>query len=366
MAAGSIPISEASPLYTAALKRKFWEQGDIKVNNFGRSFFPSVLCQERYPIVEVMRGSEKIAVDVLRGTQGSRTQVSKFDQKAWDTFYYKLWYDATQLQCYYRAFGSDSFNLTAGAEMVNGIAAMNLQNRQMIERAIELMCFQIFETGKITSLRDSSVVDFYRQAGSIVQKAAGEYWTTDGVNPFLDLFNGGVWLRQYGKANGYTINAIFGTNVWQAYRNNSIVKERLKEFKNNRDMINKAQMESTGAVYQGSIDCDSYMVDCWTYNEFYDDPTYAGAGQAPMISYKDPNSVVMLPQNPMFNTFYGATPQLINPGQSTLSLVAAEYVLSDYIDLKSKSHEFFVESAPLPVPVTVDRIYTLKPLAPVV
>ena len=363
--AGTIPISEASPLYTAALKAKFWEPGDIRVNNFGRSFFPNELCAERYPIVEVMRGNEKIAVDVIRGTQGNRNQTSLFDQKAWDTFYYKEWFDATTLQCYYRAFGSDSFNISAGAELVNGIAAEQKKNKDKIERAIELMCFNIFETGKITSLRDGSVVDFKRQAASMVNNntnGAG-LWTDALHDPFVDLKLGGDFLRQKGKANGYYINCIFGTTAWQAFRNNDVVKDRLKEFNNKRDLIMPAQMESTGAVYQGQIDCDSYMLMCWTYNEFYDDPTYTGTGQANMLSYKNPNTVVMIPQNPMFRTFYGATPQLINPGANTLSLVKGEYILSDYLDAKNKNHQFFVESAPLPIPITVDRIYTLTPVA---
>jgi hypothetical protein len=363
MAAGTVPISEASPLYTAALARKFYEPGDIKVNNFFRSFFPSIITKVRFPIIEVMRGSEKIAVDVLRGTQGNRNQVSKFDQKAWDTFYFREWFDATELECYFRAFGSDSFNLTEGAEMVNGIAAQNMLNRQKIERNIEYMCAQIFETGKITSLRDGTVVDFHRQASSMVTLPAGSRWTDAGTDPFIDLFNGGVFLRQKGKASGYVINAIFGTKVWQAWRENAEVKDRLKQFNNKRDMLPPAQLMSTGAVYQGEIDADSYTVRCWTYNEFYDDPAYTGTGQAPMISYKDPNTVVMIPENPMFNTFYGAIPQLANPGAPTMSLVAGEYALSEDLNVYQKYHKFAIESAPLPVPVTPDRMYTLTPIA---
>lgn len=353
---GTVPIGQASPIYNSALEVRFDEMQDIKVNNFFRSFFPDVICQERYPIIEVRRGTEKVAVDVIRGHQGLRTQITKSSQHAFDTFYYKLFYDATQEECYYRAFGSTSFNLNAGAELVNGIAIRNKANADMIERGVELHCANILENGTCTSLRDGSIIDFKRQAASMVVLTDGNTWDQDGTDPYNDLYNGGVYLREKGKAAGYVINAIFGTSAWKAYRNNKKVIERLSQFNNKRDMVPPAQIQATGGVYQGEIDCDSFIIRCWTYNDFYDNPT----GDGTMIAYKNPKTVVMTAENTQFKTLYGATPQLTSPGANTFSLVAAKFVLSDYIDPKAKTHEFYVESAPLPVPITVDRIYTLQ------
>jgi len=156
--AGTIPVSQASPLLTTAIKARFDELNQIKVNNFFRSFFTPISCPERYPVIDVRRGTEKVAVDVTRGSQGIRTQITKFTQKAFDPFYYKLGFDATQLQCYFRVYGSTSFNLNDAAELANGIAVENKANTDMIERAIELHCSTIFESGTCTSLRDASVV----------------------------------------------------------------------------------------------------------------------------------------------------------------------------------------------------------------
>jgi hypothetical protein len=306
-----------------------------------------------------MRGTEKVAVDVIRGHQGTRIQATKFDQKAWDTFYYNLKFDATQLQCYFRAMGSTSFNLNEGAQMVNGIAAQQKMGKDMIERAIELHCANIFETGTCTSLQDGSIVDFKRQAASMVTKTSGNYWTDSGVDPYADLKAGGDFLRQVGKSNSYDIYTIWGAAAWTAFRSNTVATDRLKQFNNMRDMLPPSMQGKTGEIYQGFIDVDSYKIHVFTYNDFYDDPT----GGSSMIAYKNPKSVVMIGGNEIGNTLYGATPQLSTPGASTLSLTAGEYFLWDYIDVKSKSHDFHIESAPLPVPIKVDRIYTLTPVA---
>lgn len=355
--ASTIPINQAASLYTMGLKKKFDELSLIKVNNFFRSFFPDEICKERYPVIEVRRGSEKVAIDVIRGHQGIRTQITKHTQKAFDPFYYKLYYDATQLECYYRAFGSDSFNLNAGAELVNGIAVHNKANQDMIERGIEIHCASILENGTCTSLRDGSIIDYKRQAGSMVTLTAGNLWTDTGVDPSVSLKAGCDWLRQEGKVGGYVINAVFGTEAWAAFRSNDVQSEKLKQFNNRRDILMPAQLESTGAIYQGDIDCDSYILRVWTYNDFYEN------AEGVSTPYMNPKKVYLIAEKPMFTTLYGATPQETFPGSNTLGLVAAKYVLSDYRDMKSKTHEFYIESAPLPVPVTVDMIYTLQPVA---
>lgn len=358
---GSIPISQASPLYTMALRAKFDEMQDIKVNNFARSFFPDEICQERYPVIDVRRGSEKVAVDVIHGHQGLRQQITKSTQKAFDPFYYKLFFDATQLECYFRMFGSSSFTINQMTELVNGIAIHNKVNQDMIDRGIELHCMSVLENGTCTSLRDGSIVDFKRKAASMVTKTAGNLWTDAGVDPFADMKAAGDFLRQVGKAGGYVINAIFGIDAWQAFRNNTKVKERLTEFNNKRDVLLPAQLDSNGAIYQGEIDADTYRVRCWTYNDFYDKDN--GDGTYTSTAYKNPKTVVFLPEKTTFKTLYGATPQITTKGAPTASLVAAKYVLSDFLNAEEKYHKFFIESAPLPVPITIDRIYTLQPIA---
>ena len=358
--AGLIPAGQFPPGFTAAVHARFDELQDIKVNDFGRSFFPVKLCPDRYPVIEVRRGTEKVAIDTVRGSIGTRTQITKFDAKVYDPFYYDLWFDATEMTPYFKAFGSSSYNVNAGAELANGMALALDENKKMIERARELMAFQVFENGTITSLRDNSVIDFKRQAASMVALPAGQTWDTPGVDPNISLKAGGDFLRQVGKASGYVINAICGTAAWDALINNSSFKERLKEFNNNRDMLPQAQKLATGEIFQGEITVSSYKFRFYTYNEFYDNPASTVANPLPQLTYKNPKTVVLLPENPMFTCLCGAIPQIGMGGVDTASLIVAEYVVQDYINREGRYHRFHTESAPINVPITVDRIYTLQ------
>lgn len=354
--AGTIPVSQASPLYTSMLRTKFDEMQSFKVNNFFRSFFKKKIYQERYPIIEVRRGTQQVAVDVRRGHQGVRTQIAKFTQKAFDPFYYNLKFDATQMDCYWRAFGSTSFNLNAGAELVNGVATHNKANQDMIERAIEIHCASILENGTCTSLNDGSIVDYKRQAGSMVTKGAGTTWDVAGVDPHVDLKSSIDFISQNGGTNVYYVNVIFGSEAWAAYRANSFTEKRWNQVNNKRDMLNPAQLEANGAVYQGEIDCDTYKARCWTYNATYDNSSLV------KTPYMNPKKIYIVAENPDFELMYGAIPQVVMPGSDTLGLVAGEFILSDFKNLEEKYHNFHVESSPLPVPVVPDQMATLQPV----
>lgn len=364
---GQIPIGQASPILTSAIRARYDELSQIKVNNLFRSWFAMNPSPDRYPIIEVRRGSEQVAVDVMRGHQGQRIQVSKFSQKAFDPFYFKQYFDATELTNYFRVFGSQSFNENEMAELANGVAVQNKIQDDMISRAEEIMCASVLESGTITSFRDGSIVDFKRQAGSIVTLTGGSTWDNAGTNPYNDLNNGGDYLRQTGKYGGYVINAIFGTAAWEAFRNNSIVQERLKEFNNKRDVLEPAQYDAIGGKYQGSIDCTNYTLRCWTMSDVYNAPTVDANGNISMTGtltpYMNPKKIYMIPEKPMFQMLYGAIPEVRMPGAGTSTLIVGSRIFKDYANPEEGYHRFYLEAAPLPVPIQVDQIYTLQPIS---
>lgn len=361
---GLIPSGQVSPKFTGLIHKRFDELQDIKVNDYWSSQFPTEICKDRFPIIEVRRGTEKVAIDIPLGGTGTRTQMTKFDQKAYDPFNFDLWFDATEYECYWYAFGSSQFSVNAGAQLINGLAVHQDEHVKMIQRARELMAVSIFETGKLTSLRDGSIIDYKRQANSFPVNATlgTPLWTDEGSDPFADLKADCDYLRQVGKASGYYVKATFGTDVWAAFRKNSTVKERWKEFNNQRDVLPPSQKEKTGEVYQGMIDCDSYKLMCYTYNEFYDDPASTASVPLPQKSYKDPKTVILTAENFKGTTLCGAVPQISRVGDDTDRLIAAEYVYADYRNEEYMYHRFHVKSRPIPVPITVDRIVTRKPI----
>ena len=302
----------------------------------------------------------------MRYLQGG-IQVDKFSQKAFDPFYFKQYFDATELTQYFRVFGSNSFNINEMAELANGVAMQNKINDDMISRAEEVMCASVLETGTVTSFRDGSIVDFKRQGASIVTLTGSNTWDTPGTNPYNDLNNGGDFLRQVGKYGGYVINAIFGTAAWEAFRNNSNVQERLKEFNNKRDVLEPAQYNAVGGKYQGSIDCTNYTLRCWTMSDVYNAPTIDSNGNisfsGTLTPYMNPKKIYMIPEKPMFQLLYGAIPEVKEPGAGTSSLTIGTRIFKRYVNPEMGYDRSYLESAPLPVPVQVDQIYTLQPIA---
>lgn len=351
--AGLIPATQASPVLTIAVKARLDDLQNIKVNNFARAYYNVVESKERYPAAEVRRGTEYSAVDLPRGHQGTRVQATKFTQKAYDPFYYKLFTDATEQEGYFRIFGSNSFNINDVPSVANGIAVELKSMKDMIDRTVERQCMEIFEFGTVTSLRAGvPAIDFYRKAGSFMDKGAGFYWDVTGSNPFTDMREGCQWMRENGKVSSYRFEAVFGIDAWVAFRENSVVVDRLKQFNNRRDTVAPSRLEATGAVYQGSFDMDAYMIDVYTYSDVFEntDGSYT--------QYMNPKKVYILPPNPMNTLFYAAVPQ-VQTNLNTANLMVGQYFYKDFMNPEMGYHRFYIESSPIPVPVGVDQMFTI-------
>lgn len=75
----SISTNQALPLLTNRIAKVYREQTEVK--GFLRSFFPTNTNPTRYVSIEVERENEKIAVDVVRGSDGNRNTMSRSTQK---------------------------------------------------------------------------------------------------------------------------------------------------------------------------------------------------------------------------------------------------------------------------------------------
>ncbi len=354
----SIPSNQASPLLTSAIEARYDEMKDIKVNNFFRSFYKEVFSNVMYPVIEIRRGSERIAKDVPRGHQGRRIEVSKFTQKAFQLLYFNQYFDATTLQQYFRVFGSSSFAQNDLIDLGGALATERKASTDMIERTMEIHCASILEDGSITA-SDGSILDFGRKADSMIDKGAGQYWDDHARDIYADMKEMCDFLRQVGKAQGQVFNFIAGTKVFQAMRRNDEFNKRLSQINNKRDLIPPSQMNATGAIYQFETDVDSYKVRVWTYNDFYQtnednvNPTFA--------PYKVEETGVMLPEAPKFTMLYGAVPR-VTTDLNTATLLSGKFIFSDFVNPEKKYHRFYTESAPLPVPEAIDQICTIQAL----
>jgi hypothetical protein len=119
--------------------------------------------------------------------------------------------------------------------------------------------------------------------------------------------------------------------------------------------------EATGFALHGRIAAGDFVVNLWTYNEKYTDAN--GVTQF----YLANNKVIVLPDDFQGKTIFGGLPTLNTSSVGGVSvdvpgIVETDYLIRAYSDQKTISSTIELTSAPLVVPFTIDKIYTLQVL----
>lgn len=346
----NIATSDARALFTKMLMDKYQERP--QVTGLLRSFFPDKVEMTKELSIEVQRGTEKIAVDVIRGSIGNRNTMSLSSEKIFVPPYHREYFDATDLSLYDRLWGSTSIDDGVFSALLEQISEKQGLLQDKIERSHELQCAEVLETGIVTYNKGVSV-DFNRKAAMKVDKGGGNYWATGSISPYDDLAAGAKLLRQNGKAQGAKYNVIMGETAFQHFMDNTIVKERADIRNFQLDSVREPQRNSVGGSLQGTVVAGSYTFDIWTYPEFYDNASNVST------PYLNDKKVIILPINPRFNFGFAAVPQLATQGGVT----KGKFLFGDYVDERKSTHEFDVKSAGLAIPTAVDQIYTLQVVA---
>lgn len=346
---GAIPAQQARAKFTQALVAVYKERPEV--TGFFKSFFPSVQKGTRYVSIEVQRGTEKVAVDVVRGTEGNRNDFGLSSQKVFDPPLFKEYFDMTELDLYDVLMGQEMISEVQYGELLAQVSEKIGLLRDKIDRAYEVMCSQALTTGIVT-LQSTTNIDFKRKAASLVDNAA-DYFAANN-DPF-DTFEAGCnFLRQVGKSQGGTYNAILGSAALSDLLANTKFTARQNLFNMALDMVRPPQRESVGATLHGQITAGSYKVNLWAYPEFYDNSNGVST------PYMDEKKVIILPEAPKFNFSYAAVPQLITaPGAQTVGA----YTVKEFVDERKATHDIEIASAGLPIPVAIDQIYTFKAVA---
>lgn len=347
----TIASSDARALFTKMLIAVYRERKTPMA--FLRSFFRVVEHSTKELSIEVQRGTEKIAVDVERGTEGNRNVFSRTTEKIFVPPYYREFFDATELDLYDRLFGSTEIDNGVFEQFMLSVADKLQMLQEKIERAYELQCAQVLETGIVT-LKAGINIDFKRKAGSLVG-VGGAPWDNDANSPIDQMEAGANFLRQTGKAGGDVFNVIMGSAAQGAFLNNAKVKGRADIRSFGLDVVSAPQRNAVGSSYHGRVSIGSYLADIWTYPEFYDN---AAGVSTPYINSK---KIIMLPQSPNFVLGFAAVPQLIAPENPVPKKGA--FVIGNYKDERNHKHIYDIRSAGVAIPVAVDQIYTKQVLA---
>ena len=362
----AISIQDHSALLTKKVVGKFEEMIPVRTGFAG--WFPEETTPTYEVDVEVQRDSDLIAVDVVRFTEGNKNKSTKVSEHKYIPPYFKEDYDFQRDQVYMNniALGSGLDNPN-----VNRILAMNAvkqvsKNRDKVIRAIRKQQADVLQTG-IVSLNNGDNIDYRRKATSMVNvSVGGNYWSTAAsATPIADIRKGMDFLRNVGNSGGSAVNVIMRSAALEAFLASAQVKEQgpntIQQIQ--RININMPQFEGvSGFAFHGQIAAGDFNVNLWTYNEKYTDAN--GATQY----YLSENKVVMMPDDFQGKTVFGGLPTMNRTtigGQPTEvpGIAEAQYLIRSYSDAKTMSSTIELTSAPLVVPFTIDKIYTMQVLA---
>lgn len=345
----AIPAQDVQNLFTKKLIAVYKEKNTP--TEFLRSFFPAEESMTKEISIGVRRGTESVAVDVRRHSDGNLVTFNKSTEKIFVPPYYHQYLVANDHRLYDTVISSGSAPAFAQltAELAEDVVAM----RQTIERSYEKQCAEVLTSGIVT-LANGDNIDFKRKAGSLVDLGGGNYWTTSSVDPRAAFKAAGEFLRKEGKAVGAVFNAIVGSDVLNVMINNDTFQKVQDLRRVDLGTVAMPQRNAVGASLHGQISAGSYIFNIWTYEQYYTDSN--GVQQ----QYLDPKKVVVLPETPMFKLGFGAVPQLIEGGNIPQR---GAYLVQEFFDQRRTAHEIHIKSAGIAIPVAVDQIYTFKAIA---
>lgn len=358
-----IGIQQHSKTITSMIVGTFKE--DIPVRSGFSEFFPAMTVPTLLVDIEVERDNDLIAVDVVRFTEGNKNKFTKATESKYQPPFFKEDYDFARDEVYMNTVALGATNVLGANQAIAQNALNNVRkNRKKIERAIRKQQADVLQTG-IVILKNGENIDFKRKAASIVDLGNTFYWNQANTDPRADLGAAMTFLREVGNSTGSTINVIMRTDAMNAFLNNASVKEIADLRRMDRVKIDMPQFnEASGMAFHGQVDAGDFVVNLWTYNEKYTD----ASGNTKY--YLERENVIVLPSDFQGKTVYGGLPYM-RPvtigGQPAMvpGVTEADFLLRAYDDEKTISSTLELTSAPLVIPFTIDKIYTMQVLATV-
>lgn len=359
----AISIIDHSAKITSKVVGAFEEMIPVRAGFSG--WFPEETTPSLEVDVEVQRDNDLIAVDVMRFTEGNKNKFSRATEHKYVPPFFKEDYDFQRDQIYMNTVALGVMNNPQINQVIAQNALKNVtKNRAKIERAIRKQQADVLQTG-IVSLVNGDNIDYRRKAASMVNvDTAGDYWSVaDTATPLDDLQDGMRFLRDVGNSNGSVVNVVMRSEALNAFLATTQVKDQADIRRVDRVNIAMPQFsEATGFAFHGQVAAGDFIVNLWTYNEKYTDAS--GTTQYYLAS----NLVVMMPDDFQGKTVFGglATFNETTVGGATVKVpgvVEANYLIRSYNDERTLSSTIELTSAPLVIPFTIDKLYTMQVLA---
>ncbi len=321
------------------------------------TFFKKKTTAAKQVSIQVRRSRQLVAVDVQRCTDSNRNIFSLSAEKIFLPPFYSEYFDFTACQAYDVTFGMGVVPNSVQLNMLQDSAQEYLMElKEKIDRAINKMYASVLQTGTVTMVNGDSI-DYKRKAASLPVNTGGAAWSsTSTSDPLADLSTDAQFLRDEGLSSGSVINVIMGKQAFNYFMNSAKILAVAAIFNQiKRINIGFPQFdETTGMNFQGQIGGTDYTFNIWTYNDSYEN------ADTTKSKYINDANYIMIPDDFQGTMVYAGLPFVFGDYFSGMYVANTEgdYIVHDVIDQKKRSWEFFMESAPLPIPISIDRIVT--------
>ena len=361
---GLIPTQNARKVFTTVLANIFEDL--IEAPSFLRSFATEKVYRTKTVQLLSRRGTEKIAVDVIRGSVGNRNKMDRFTQLEYLPPYFKELLDITAMDIYDIPFyAGDRYN-TAQIDALAQEAATSLNEvKKKVDRAIELQMSQVFETGIVT-ISNGDSIDYKRKAEMMEVLAGGELWDATDVDIIKFFEDKGALLRKNGKVSGSEeVDAIMGNLAYQAFRTNADIKDDNNMYMKSNVDLSTRMKNKVGASYKGTVKAGGYNYDVWTYDEVYDNASDVST------RYYNSKLVTLVPQSFKAEISFAQVPKLpdfirqdvrASRVRNSLRSKMKGFDIFDFVNEQDELYTVGIKAAPLAQLISVDRLYTAQVL----
>ena len=319
-------------------------------------------------VIDIKRNSEDVAVDIVRGTGGRFNANKRFTTKTYTPPAYNEAGNYNENERLKRALGKTEYDENTMADVINAITDDQVILSDKIKRAIELQAANAMFTGTVP-LINNETVDFKLKATHEIAPAV-DWSHADGV-PIDDLAGGALLNRKDGIAK--TTDAIFGTDALNLLFNNAqfLAKANVQWEKVENMSFKPPVMNSDGANFHGRLTIGDWVINVWTYPQFYKVPTgFNLANEGTLVPYVPTDKVWLGSFDAEFNLYFGGIPKLVpaDPRLASFGIsqlpqsIKGDFHLYGYTDIPGKNVVYGVESAPLCVITDTDSmcIFTVK------
>lgn len=353
-----IKLNYALGEFTSRVIKPFIDSAGA-ANGF-ESWFPPIESGSSQVTWEIKRRGRQIAVDIQRHEKGKIISSVKSSQKSYIPPNFDLAVVMSAFDSFERVFGGSEYVDTADLQkLVEDVQMEMKENILMIERAKELQRAQALLTGIVT-LRNGDDINFNRDAASLIAYNLAHDWNVATVNPGDILVQMAQYVITKGKAiNTLPFDVILGSEAIIAFQDNPL-REKNGDIKDQHYMeLEVGATNRMGLTPQGAYSRGNHRFNFWGYEDYYD------TDAASDIQFMDPKSIILLPKNTDFVTFYGATKAWKGSGDNMIpTVVKGKQTFYQVNDIENVSKKFGVRSAPVALLRSIDRVATATVIAP--